>query len=156
MKAMNNQPSDAGESLWRKQLSEAERAALRAQPELEIEARLTDALAQIPDAPAPSNFTARVLDAVELEEARAARHAGRWTWRAWVPRLAVSCAVLIVAAAGLQRYEAYTHRVALAKNVAMIATKQPLPSVDALVNLDIIQKMGASNHADGDLLAALQ
>ena len=59
-----------GEALWRRKLSEAGRNALRAQPELELEARLTAALAKIPDAPVPSNFTARVLAAIELDEAR--------------------------------------------------------------------------------------
>ena len=39
---------------------------------------------------------------------------------------------------------------------AMMAAAQPLPSVDALENLDAIQRMSQSAHADGDLLAALQ
>ena len=38
-----------------------------------LEARLTEALAKISDAPVPSNFTARVLAAIELEEAQAER-----------------------------------------------------------------------------------
>jgi hypothetical protein len=38
---MENQPSNPGEALWRRKLSEAGRNALRAQPELELEARLT-------------------------------------------------------------------------------------------------------------------
>ena len=49
--------------------------------------RLTEALVKIPDAAVPSNFTARVLDAIELEAAREAR-ARNWTlnWRALWPR----------------------------------------------------------------------
>ena len=47
------------------------------QPDLDLEARLTAALARIPDAAVPSNFTARVLTAIELEEAAAARSRGR-------------------------------------------------------------------------------
>jgi len=154
---MNDQPDNLRESLWRRKLSEAERAGLRAQPELELEAQLTDALAQIADTPVPSNFTARVLAAIELEEARATRSGGwTWDWRALWPRVAVAAAVLIFAGAGLQRYAANSQRITLAKNLAMVAVAQPPPSVDALENLDAIQRMSQPAHADGDLLADLQ
>ena len=154
---MNNQPDNLSESLWRRKLSEAERAGLKAQPELEIEARLTAALAKIPDAPVPSNFTARVLDAIELDEMLGSRSRG-WTlnWRALWPRVAVAAAVLIFAGVSIQRYETNSHRITLAKNVAMVAAAQPPPSVDALENLDAIQRMSQSAHADGQLLADLQ
>src|ERR1017187_3256694 len=133
---MENQPSISSESLWRRKLSEAERAGLRTQPELEFEARLTEALAKIPDAPVPSNFTARVLDAIEFEEKQAARSRGwTWNWRLLWPRVAVAAAVLIFAGVSIQRYEANSQRVALAKNMALVATSQPPPSVDALENL---------------------
>jgi negative regulator of sigma E activity len=152
---MNNQPDNMRESLWRRKLSDAERAGLRAQPELELEARLTDALARISDAPVPSNFTARVLDAVELEEKQATRSHG-WNWHFLLPRMAVAAAVLVFAGVSIQRYEANSHRAALVRNVVLLAASQPLPSVDALENLDAIQRMSQSAPADGDLLAALQ
>ena len=154
---MNNQPDNLHESLWRRKLSEAERAGLQAQPELEIEARLTAALAKIPDAAVPSNFTARVLDAIEFEEKQAARSRG-WAlnWRALWPRVAVAAAVLIFAGVSIQRYETNSHRIALVKSVAQLTAAQPPPSVDALENLDAIQRMSQSGHADNDLLAALQ
>jgi hypothetical protein len=128
--------------------------ALHPRPELALEARLTDALAKIPDAPAPSNFTARVLAAIELETA--ARSRG-WTlnWRLLWPRIAVAAAVLIFAGVSLQRHEASLQRAALARSIARVAG-QPLPSVDALENLDAIQRMSQPAHADGELLAALQ
>lgn len=154
---MNNQPDNLRESLWRRKLSEAERAGLRGQPELEQEAQLTDALAKISNAPVPSNFTSRVLAAIELEAAQAARsHSRTWSWRLLWPRVAVAAAVLIFAGVSIQRYEANSHRLTLAKNVAQVAATQPLPSVDALENLDAIQRMSQSARADGDLLAALQ
>jgi hypothetical protein len=152
---MKEQPSNAGESLWRRKVSAAERAALRAQPELELEARLTDALAKISEAPMPSNFTARVLAAVELEEMRSARSQWDWNWHSLFPRVAVACAVLIFAGVGIQRFETHSHRIALAKDVAMVTAAQP-PSVDALENLDAIQRMSQPAHADGELLAVLQ
>jgi len=151
---MKNQPSDSSELLWRRKLSEAERAALSAQPELQHEARLTAALDIISDAPVPSNFTERVLAAVELEEMRSARSRWHWNWHSLFPRVAVACAVLIFAGVGIQRLETHSHRVALAKDVAMVTAAQP-PSVDALENLDAIQRMSQPAHADGELLAVL-
>ena len=153
---MANQPANPGEPLWRRKLSETERNALRAQPELELEARLTAALARISDAPVPSNFTARVLSAIEVEELQASRSRG-WTlnWRSLWPRVAAVAAALIFAAVGLQWHEAHSQRAALTRSVALVAA-QPLPSVDALENLDAIQRMSRPAHADGELLAALQ
>jgi len=156
---MKHQPDNLHEALWRRPLSAVERAGLRPQPqpELELEARLTEALAAIPEMPAPSNFTARVLTAIELDEAKVA-HSSSWTWNwRWLwPRVAVAAAVLVFAGVSVQRYETHLHRLALVKNVALVAVAQPLPSVDALENLDVIQRMSQSGHADGELLAALQ
>jgi negative regulator of sigma E activity len=154
---MENKPSDTSESLWRRKLSGAEYDELRAQPDLELEARLTNALAKISDTPVPSNFTARVLSAIELEEAQAARSRGwHWNWRSLLPRVAVATAVLIFAGVGLQRYEMNSQRAALSKTIALVASTPALPNVDALENLDAIQRMSRSAHADGELLAALQ
>lgn len=154
---MKSQPDNQPESLWRGRISEAERAELRDKPELELEARLTRVLSDIPDKSVPSNFATRVLQAVELEETRQTRRQGwQWSWRSLWPRVAVATAVLIVVGVGIQHHETNSRRFELAKSVVQIAVKQPMPSVDALENLDVIQKMGTSNHADGELLAALQ
>jgi negative regulator of sigma E activity len=153
---MENKSSNPGESLWRGKLSAAERAALRAQPELELEARLTTALDKIPDARMPSNFTARVLQAVEREESRPAR--GRnftWNWRALLPRVAVTAAVVFFAGLTLHQHELTAQRTALARNVALVAGAQPLPSVEALKNFDAIRRMGQP-RADDELLTLLQ
>lgn len=154
---MKNEFNNQRESLWRGKLSEAERNELQAQPELELEARLTAALAKIPDAPVPSNFTARLLDTIEFEEKQATRSRGwNWNWRLLWPRVAVAAAVLIFAGVSIQRYEVNSQRVALAKNMVLVAAAQPPPSVETLQNLDAIQRMSLSGHADNDLLAALQ
>ena len=154
---MENRPSNSSESLWRRKLSAADRAGLRGQPELELEAQLTEALGSLSEAPVPSNFTARVLAAIELADAQAARSPGRtWNWHLLWPRVAVAAAVLIFAGVSIQRYQTNSHRLALVKNVAMVAVAQPLPSVDALENLDAIQRMSQSARADGELLADLQ
>jgi hypothetical protein len=152
---MENKPSDSSESLWRRTFSEAERAALREKPSLAEEAQLTDALAKIPNVPVPSNFTARVLESIELEEAAAVRSRGsHWNWHLLWPRAAVAAAVLIFAGVSVQRYEGNSQRAALAKNIAQVAVAQPLPSVDALNNFDAIQRM--SQRADDQLLTLMQ
>jgi len=157
---MENQSPETRESLWRRKLSETERAGLRAHPELELEARLTDALTGLPNAPVPSNFTARVLDAIELEEARSARpakvSASHWGWRLLLPRLAVTAAVLFFAGYGFQYYQAGLQRADLIKNLSTVASTTAVPSPDALNNFDTIQNMSQSGRADTELLVALQ
>ncbi|HEX9045996.1 MAG TPA: hypothetical protein VF988_03130 [Verrucomicrobiae bacterium] len=155
---MKQQPDNEREGLWRRQPTDAELAALRGQPDLELEARLTQALAKLPATPAPSNFTARVLDAIELEErqaARAQRH-WLWSWPRWLPRVAVAAAIVVFASLGYQHYEQGAQHAVLVRNVAQVAAAQPLPSVDTLENLDAIQRMSQTAHADTELLAALQ
>ena len=121
-------PSNLRESLWRRKPSAAERAGLRAQPELEAEARLTAALAKISgNVPVASNFTARVMDAIER---------GRTAGGAR-PRRALELAFPVPArdrgggfawfspAVSVQRYEANTHRQAnWSGRVAMVAGKK--------------------------------
>ncbi len=150
---MENNSSNLRESLWRRPPTEDE---LRAQPELQTEARLTAALGKISDAPVASNFTARVLAAIEREEKSAARSPQGWNWRSLFPRLAVATALLVFIGVTVQRYEASSHRQEIARSVAMVARAEALPSVDALENLDAIQRMSQSAHADGELLAVLQ
>jgi hypothetical protein len=158
MKTMEHHSPEQREGLWRK-LSAGERAVLRGQPELELEARLTDALAHLPNVPVPSNFTARVLDAVALEDMRAARAARTrwsWSWRGWWPRVAATAAVLLVAAAVFYQHEASRSRSEMAKSLSLVASAKGVPSVDVLENLDVIQRMSQPAHADTELLAALQ
>jgi len=157
---MENHIPERSQRLWRRKLSEAERAALRGQPELELEARLTAALSRLPNAPVPSNFTTRVLDAIELADAQSARgeqvSGWRWNWRALLPRVALAAALLFFAGLGYQRYSVSLHRTEIAQSLSAVASNSPMPSVDALENLDVIQRMGQSVHADTELLADLQ
>ena len=114
---------------------------------------LRELLSRLPDAPVSSNFTARVMQAVEREELQAARTRGwRWNWHALLPRAAV--AAVMVAAAGFTFYqhEVFNQRAALAQSVALMA-QAPLPSVDALQNFDVIRRMSQPVHADEGLLA---
>lgn len=149
------------ELVWRRKLTETERAGLRARPEIqpdyELESRLSEGLGRLPDAAVPSNFTALVLQAIEREELQAARKRGwnSWDWRALLPRAAVAAAVLVMAGLTFQRHELNVRRAELAQSVAQVATAQPLPSIDALKNFNAIQRM-SQPHADEQLLALLQ
>ena len=154
---MEHQSSEPQELLWRRKLSGAERAALRGQPELELEARLTEAMARLPNAPVPTNFTARVLAAIELEEARSARAKGwRWNWHSFLPRFAAAAAVLLLAGLGVQRYELARERAEMTRSLSLVASARTVPSVEALENLEVIQRMSQPAQADAELLAALE
>ena len=154
---MATQPSDFNESLWRRPLTDVERAALRAQPESALEVRLTESLSKIPDAPVASNFTARVMAAIELEEAGSARKRSfHWNWHALVPRVAVTAAILVFAGVSWQRYEVHSQHTLLAKTVASAAMAQPLPNVAALQDFETIQRMGRAAQPDEKLLALMQ
>jgi hypothetical protein len=160
-RTMRNEPpqNSLRELLWRQKLTDAEWAGLCAQPEvqadLEIESRLSEMLARLPDAPVPSNFTARVLQAVERENMRPRATSWSWAWRVLVPRVAVAAVVISFAGLGIHRHELNAHRVAFAKKVVLMAAAQPMPSVDALRNFNAIQRM-SQPHADDELLALLR
>ena len=124
--------------------------------DLELEARLTRALARLPDVAVPSNFTSRLMQAVDLEESRRSRRwSFGWNWHALLPRLAVT-GDLVMPFAGLtvRHYELAAWRNTLARNAAMTSS-QPLPSVEALQNFDAIQRMSQPG-ADQELLALMK
>jgi len=153
---MPDEPAKSNEALWR-HTSPGEPAHQPASPELRVEARLTEALSRLADAPVPSNFTARVLAAVDLEDASASRSRfWSWSWRALLPRTALAAALLLVFGLSMQQHVVRNYHAQLVKTVATVAANQPAPSVDALENLEAIQSMGRPAKADGDLLADLQ
>jgi hypothetical protein len=163
---MNHDPVDTKlrELSWRRKLTDAEQAELRtylaahpeAQADWEMETALGEALARLPDAPVPSNFTARVLQAVERETAQQAR-ALRWNWslRVLLPRVA---AVAVVAGLGVfsyQRYEVARHT-ALARHLVGVYDAEHAPSTDVLADFDPIRRLNPSPPPDPDLLALLK
>jgi anti-sigma factor RsiW len=160
----NELHSQLRESSWRRKLTEAEQAELRAyltanpdaRADWEMESALNAALTRLPDAPVPSNFTARVLQAVEHEEARPHGWSWRWNWHALVPRVAFAAAVIAFAGLALQHHEIYRQRIALARNVAFVTRGQLMPSPEALENFDAIRRMSQPQHADNELLALMQ
>ena len=149
------------ESSWRRKLTDAEQAELsawlaahpEAQAGWERELALNAALIRLPDVPVPSNFTARVLQAVEREAATRPRG---WNWHVLVPRIAFATAMLVFAGLAVHHHDIYRQRAALVKSVALVTGGQPVPSPEALENFDIIRRMSQSQHADDEVLTLMQ
>jgi anti-sigma factor RsiW len=140
------------EESWRRTLTPAEEAELQAhlatrpqaQADWELDLSLTHALSQLPDAPLSSNFTARVLQAVEreagvstpgtrfLEWAR--RQAGRLT-----PRVAWAGLVAATALVGAYQWRLIQREHELAQSLAVLSKAMPEPKV--LQDFDAIQQL---------------
>jgi negative regulator of sigma E activity len=122
-----------------------------------LQNELRELLSRLPDAPVASNFTARVMQQIDLEAARSSR---KWNfilkWRAFLPRAAVAAVAIFFAGLAFHHHEIYSQHAAFAKNVALVAEAQPLPGVEALKNFDVIQRMGQPQRADEELLALMQ
>jgi anti-sigma factor RsiW len=166
---MTNDPiyNQLRELSWRRTLSAAEEAELRmwlvthpeAQADWEAETGLNAALGRLPDMPVPSNFTARVLQAVEREAAAELRRSrGNWlTWLRlrWLPKAAFAA---IVVGAGLLSYHQVqaAHRKKLVESVAAVSAVASLPSLDILKDFDAIQASNPTPAPDEQLLTVLQ
>jgi len=119
-----------------------------------IQKELRQLLARLPDAAVASNFTARVLQAVEREEMRAARRSiFNWNWHAWLPRIAVASAVVTFAGLTFNHYERVSQRKSLANGVALMVAETKMPDLEALKNFDAIRRMSQPARADNEMLA---
>jgi hypothetical protein len=115
--------------------------------------RLRELLSRLPDAPLASNFTVRVLQAIEAEEMRRSRWgilAGNW--RFFFPRVTVTAAAAGIAVIAFYQHEQGLQRQMLVQNVVAVAS-QPMPGIEALKNFDAIQRMSQAARPDDDLLA---
>lgn len=162
-----NESNPMREKSWRRKLTAVEEAALRewlashpeSQADFELESRLTRALDRLPDVPMPSNFTARVLQAVERETgaaSRSGRNWSHWFFRSLVPRVAVVAAIL---GAGLLTYHQHTtaaKRAELLQGVKMVAGVSSLPSPEILQDFDTIQQMGTTPGPDPEIIALMK
>lgn len=118
-----------------------------------IQGQLRRLLSRLPDAPLASNFTVRVMQAIELEEMRRSRwRLSSWNWRVFFPRAAGLTVTVGLAVVVFHQHELSTQRRELADSVVLVAA-QPMPSVDALKNFDAIQRMGQTARPDNELLA---
>ena len=163
-----NEPDNLRELSWRSTLTPEKETQLRARlaghPEVEAafqeEVRLTQLLGQLPDAPLPSNFTSRVLRAIEREEATVSREHKRgwpawWTGFGWVSRFAMAGFVLAAGFLTIHQGNISARRNQLAHSVETVSQVAALPT-DWLANFDTINRLSQPVPADQELLAMLQ
>jgi len=134
--------------IWRRSLTEAEQEELRAwllehpeaAAELDTDFPLNRDLEQLPGATVSSNFTARVMQAIdaEIESARPTRPHSPW-WRTFLPRIAIAGLMLL---AGIsfwyQRSARHQELVTTAREVAasdLIATPELLTDFNTIARL---------------------
>jgi anti-sigma factor RsiW len=153
---------------WRRTLTAAEEAELRAwlkgHPEVEAdweaEAALNETLRRLADVPVATNFTARVLQAVEREAADTSRSPilswRAWHWRLrWLPRAALAAIVLGAGLFSLHELQA-ARRKEMAQSVAVVSTVTSLPGPEILTNYEAICVMSQPPPADEELLALMK
>jgi anti-sigma factor RsiW len=153
------------EKRWRHKLTVAEEASVRAwlaqhpesKADWDLETQLSAALENLPDAPVPSNFTARVLQAIEREEAvpKRSAHGMPWFLRVLLPRVAVTAAVLMVGVVTYHEH-ATAKRAELVQGVKIVAGVPALPDPEFLLHFDTIRQMPTSTGPDMELIAAMQ
>lgn len=155
------------ENGWRRELRPDEAATFRAwlaanpqaREDWQLELALTRALGGLPDTPVPSNFAARVREALEREQLAGAQASrGRWAWwRAlgWAPRLAFASGLVAASLLSLRHYQVHT-RQDFAESVAVLADSGVLADVEALQDFDTIQRLSHTPAPDEELLALLQ
>ncbi len=167
MKGYMNDPfTKLLEASWQRALTPAESAELRAwlatHPEAradwEANAALSRALDNLPDAPVPSNFTARVLQAAELEQAARQRDTKTKlprSWLAWLPKAAVA-AVFVVMSLMAFREASYQKQQRFARSLKTVTAVAALPGPEVLQDFEAIQQLSPTRPPDLELLALLQ
>ena len=148
---------------WRRPLTESEQAELRAwlaaHPEAqagwEVEKHLSAMLQQLPDAPVPSNFNARVLQAVAQEEAAIGRRLGfQWAWCWWVLLFRVAGVAVII---GFSLFAHHRHVMAQqARLVKKLAEAPAVTNPAWLEDFELIRRLGPTPPPDEELLALLK
>lgn len=154
---------------WRRRLSPDETAELRAwlaaHPEAsddwQAEAGLTEALGRLPDAPLASNFTARVLQAVEHEaRVRPQRALPGWQrptwWLKWMPRTAFAAVALTASLIGVQTVRDHRRAEEYRQSVAAVSEVASLPSPEILQDFEAIRHLNETPGPDEELLRAFQ
>ena len=154
------------ERSWRQELTASDEKALRdwlakhpeAQADWESEAALNEALRRLPDAPLSSNFTARVLQAVQLERAAESRRSRRVRfvlWRRFVWRFGLASVVGAAVFFAFERFHAAQLRAQVRQSIVAVSAVSSLPNADILENFEAI-RLSATPAADEKLLSLLQ
>jgi anti-sigma factor RsiW len=119
----------------------------------EADRALGRALQSLPAAPVSSNFTARVMQELDLEKARASRKQGGW--RLLWPRLGWATAALALAVLGAQQFR-NNQRTQLASDAALVS-KDIARLPDAFRDFDLVESLREiPPSGDDGILIALQ
>jgi hypothetical protein len=162
-------PGSIREILWRQKRTSSEQAELDAwlrntnipnlTSEAQVEVRLTESLAALPDVPVSSNFTARVLQAVKAGQAAKDKRAHRLIqWFPFRMRWLVRATAVVLLGTGFlgyQHVQAARQR-EFARSVGTVADVATVPSPEILQDFQAIRIMTPSPSPDEQLLAALQ
>ena len=165
---MNHDPTETRlrELSWRRHLTPAEQAELHAwlaaHPDAaarwQEDAALDSLLERLPNAPVPSNFTARVLQEIEHDAARNDRETSPsrpWWQRVLVPRLAMAAVILGAGLFVYLRNDGLQPENFVTPLRSMSGTEAVL-SVEVLQDFDAITKLGPNVQPDMELLSLMQ
>ncbi|SRR5882724_8006778 len=165
---MTNDPllNQLRERSWRRELNTDEEAALRgwlakhpeAQADWESEVALNEALRRLPDAPLSSNFTARVLQAVQLDQAAESRRSRRVRfvlWRRLVWRFGLAGVIGAAGFFAVEHFRLAHLRAQVRQSIVAVSAVSSLPNADILENFEAI-RLSAAPAADEKLLSLLQ
>ncbi len=155
------------EAIWRRELTAEEETRLRsyflvhpeAQLDYEEEKAVTALLVKLPDQGLSSNFTAQLLQRLDLEtrETERAVPVIRWRGLSWLPRFALASLVIGVSGVGYQRIHDGVLRERA--NSVLVVTKVAanLPDVQMWQDFEAISKLNQLTPSSRDdiLWAAL-
>lgn len=150
------------EQSWRRRLTAREEILLfnylsgnaDARTQWEEESGLSQLLGKLAETPVSSNFTARVLQAVERDTAPTRREKFfRRPRFNWFPRIAIASAFVLATIFSIQQYRS-AQRTEMARDIAAVSHAATMPS-------EWLQDFDAINHlsqppVDDELLAALK
>ena len=164
---MNGPFNNLRETSWQRKLTPAEEVELHhwlathpeARKDWEADAALNQMLDRLPEVKVSSNFTARVLQAVELENTTAARAAieskRKWFWWSFLPKTAMASVFVIMGIMAVREARLEKSQ-RLVKSVETVSQVASLPSPEVLQDFDAIQQLNHSPAPDTELLALLQ
>ena len=156
------------ETSWLRKLTPVEEERLRfylaanpqAHAEWDQEKALNQLLQKLPDAPVSSNFTARVLQAVERAESKRARERRKifsleWLRLGWMPRVAVAGLAISVSFVSFREFQV-VQRKKVADELAQVSQVATLPKMEWLKDFETIDRLSKVQVADTELLAMLK
>jgi anti-sigma factor RsiW len=124
------------------------------------ERALSHAVQSLPDVPVSSNFTSRVLQAIDLAEQREKhQHASKPWFQILLPRLTAATVAVLLVFFILQQQQRATTEAERFKAVSAVSTelkRLPLPEPGVLQDFEAINRLRRAVPSDDELLIALQ